>query len=144
MEESKLCAGRTAAGIPREAISILFSSGQNWLDRHPVRGRCQPAGACMIRQAWDAHEADALRACSQWLLPDKALGELGRELNNGRLFTNWGELPGSACPAPRTSLCHAASAFYASAFDRALVLRSTSRVMVMLGASRHGRRKAPA
>jgi carbamoyltransferase len=65
----------------------------------------------------------------------KALGGLGRELNNFRILKAMtvNARPGKAAPTGRRScsgrflalehhLCHAASAFYASPFDQALIL----------------------
>ncbi|MGH9678568.1 MAG: carbamoyltransferase C-terminal domain-containing protein, partial [Candidatus Acidiferrales bacterium] len=52
----------------------------------------------------------------------KALGELGRELNNGRLLESLGESEDLRVRHLEHHVCHAASAFYASDFDRALVL----------------------
>jgi carbamoyltransferase len=52
----------------------------------------------------------------------KALGELGRELNNGRLLEMLGESQHLKVVHLEHHLCHAASAFYASDADRALVL----------------------
>ena len=53
---------------------------------------------------------------------NKASGELGRELNNVRIVRQMAGAPEGRVASLDHHLCHAASAFYASAFERALVV----------------------
>ena len=87
-----------------------------------MRGRGQPAVARVGPPGVDAREAHAVCACSSGYYQTKALGELGRELNNGRLLQMLGESPNLRVLHLEHHLCHAASAFYASDCDQAVVL----------------------
>ena len=52
---------------------------------------------------------------------NKASGDLGRELNNFRILRGMAGAPKTRIEALDHHLCHAASAFFASPFDRALI-----------------------
>jgi carbamoyltransferase len=122
MEESKLVRRRTAAGIPREAIRFcLERAGTGWSGVECVAVASRPLRA-WVRQAWMRAKRTPFAPVPSGYYQTKALGELGRELNNGRLLETLGESPNLRVLHLEHHLCHAASAFYASGYDRALVL----------------------
>jgi len=122
MEESKLVRMRTAAGIPREAIRFcLEQAGTGWSGVECVAVASRPLRA-WVRQAWMRAKLTPFAPVPSGYYQTKALGELGRELNNGRLLHTLGESPHLRVLHLEHHLCHAASAFYASDADRALVL----------------------
>ncbi|MGD0907153.1 MAG: carbamoyltransferase C-terminal domain-containing protein [Candidatus Acidiferrales bacterium] len=122
IEESKLVRRRTAAGIPREAIRFcLERAGTGWSGVECVAVASRPVRA-WIRQAWMRAKLTPFAPIPGGYYQTKALGELGRELNNGRLLHMLGESPNLRVLHLEHHLCHAASAFYASPFDNALVL----------------------
>jgi carbamoyltransferase len=75
-----------------------------------------------VRQAWMRAKLTPFAPVPSGYYQTKALGELGRELNNGRLLETLGQSPHLKVLHLEHHLCHAASAFYASDADRALVL----------------------
>jgi len=122
MEESKLIRTRATAGIPREAIRYcLERGGTGWNGVECVAVASRPVRA-WVRQAWMRAKLTPFAPVPSGYYQTKALGELGRELNNGRLLQTLGESPHLPVVHLEHHLCHAASAFYASAADRALVL----------------------
>ena len=122
MEESKLIRSRDAVGIPREAIRFcLERAGTGWSGVECVAVASRPLHA-WVRQAWMRAKLTPFAPVPTGYYQTKALGELGRELNNGRLLHTLGESPNLRILHLEHHLCHAASAFYASAADRALVL----------------------
>jgi carbamoyltransferase len=122
IEEGKLARTRTLEGIPRAAIHYCMSrAGIDWRDIERVAVASCPARACS-RQTFFRAKYLPLAPISTAYYMNKAFGELGRELNNLRILR---EMAGP--PAHRVSefdhhLCHAASAFYASALERALIV----------------------
>jgi carbamoyltransferase len=122
MEEGKLVRRRTAAGIPREAIRFcLERAGTGWGGVECVAVASRPVRT-WVRQAWMRAKLTPFAPVPSGYYQTKALGELGRELNNGRLLEMLGESPHLKVFHLEHHLCHAASAFYASDADRALVL----------------------
>jgi len=122
MEESKLVRRRTAAGIPREAIRFcLERAGTGWSGVECVAVASRPVRT-WVRQAWMRAKLTPFAPVPSGYYQTKALGELGRELNNGRLLEMLGESPHLKVLHLEHHLCHAASAFYASDAERALVL----------------------
>jgi carbamoyltransferase len=122
MEESKLVRRRTAAGIPREAIRFcLERAGMGWSGIECVAVASRPVRT-WVRQAWMRAKLTPFAPVPSGYYQTKALGELGRELNNGRLLEMLGESQHLKVVHLEHHLCHAASAFYASDADRALVL----------------------
>lgn len=122
IEEGKLLRTRDFQGIPRSAIDFCLTKGQvQWKDVRSIAVGSHPTRAWAKRALFRAREA--LRApLSSTYYQTKALGELARELNHLRIL---GILQGKpTVPVLRFehALCHAASAFYASPFDRALTL----------------------
>lgn len=121
IEESKL-ERRTATGIPRAAIRFcLERAGIAWRDVGAIAVASRPW------RSWARRSM--LRACFLPVAPissvyyeSRALGDLARDLNNQRILRL---LSGDArVPVLNFNhhLCHAASAFYSSPFNRALIL----------------------
>ena len=122
IEESKLVRRRATTGIPREAIRYCMERGGNgWRDVECVAVASRPVRA-WARQAMLRARLTPFAPVPSGYYQTKALGELGRELNNGRLLQLLGESPDLRVLHLEHHLCHAASAFYASAADRAVVL----------------------
>src|SRR5258705_110568 len=119
MEESKLVRTRTTTGIPREAIRYcLERAGTGWSSIECVAVANRPARA-WARQAWLRTRLTPFAPVPSGYYQTKALGELGRELNNGRLLQSLGESGNLRVLHLEHHLCHAASALYASEAGRA-------------------------
>ena len=130
IEEGKLARTRTAEGIPRAAIQFcLEQAAMDWtsLDRIAIASK---PGRAWQRQIGFRARVAPLAPVSSGYFVNKAFGELGRELNNMRILAALAGNPGgrsSDAAAARIEsfdhhLCHAASAYYASPFDRALIV----------------------
>lgn len=122
MEESKLTRSRKTAGIPREAIRFcLERAAIAWHDLSAIAVASRPWRLWARRAAFRARFL-ATAPMSSFYYEGKAVGELAAELNNHRIL----RLLSGETRVPLLSfdhhLCHAASAFYASPFDRALIL----------------------
>jgi carbamoyltransferase len=104
IEEGKLARSRTIGGIPRAAIQFCFErAGISWSDVAHIAVASQPPGS-LPRE------------------PGKASGKRRRESPDIRTLRH---LAGGRPDRVRTldhHLCHAASAFYPSAFERALIV----------------------
>jgi len=122
IEESKLLRARSLGGIPREAIRYcLERTGLGWRDIPIIAVAGRPLRN-WARQAWLRVRMAPLAPVPSGYYQTKALGELGRELNNNRLLRLMGEAFGGRVVHIEHHLCHAASAFFASPADRALIL----------------------
>lgn len=122
IEESKLVRSRSVTGIPRNAIQFcLERTGISWRDVGAVAIAGRPVRA-WARQAMLRARLTPLAPVSSGYYQSKAVGELGRELNNLRLLELMKENPRSHVVRVDHHLSHAASAFYPSPFDRALIL----------------------
>lgn len=122
IEESKLLRSRTLGGIPRRAIRFcLERAGIGWRDLDFVAVASRPLRS-WARQAWLRARLTAFAPVPSGYYQTKALGELGRELNNHRLLKLMSEAPHGRILRLEHHLCHAASAFYASPAERAVVL----------------------
>jgi carbamoyltransferase len=122
MEESKLTRSRKTTGIPREAIRFcLERAGIEWREVSAVAIASRPWRLWARRAAFRARFLVATPISSAYY-ESKAVGELAAELNNQRIL----RLMAGDAQVPLLCfdhhLCHAASAFYASAFDRALII----------------------
>ncbi len=121
-EESKLLRSRTLGGIPRQAIRFCLEKAQvGWRDVSWVAVASRPWRA-WVRQAWLRARLTPFAPIPSAYYQSKALGELGRELNNLRLLRMMAHAPGSRVIRLEHHLCHAASAYYASPAERALIL----------------------
>ena len=122
IEESKLARARSVAGIPRLAVQFcLERAAIGWREVGVVAVATRPLRAWFRRALFRARLAP-LAPVSSAYYQSKAIGELGRELNNLRILEQMRASPGSRIIQLDHHLCHAASAFYASPFDRALIL----------------------
>lgn len=122
IEESKLTRNRAASGIPREAIRFcLDRAGISWNQIARVAIASNPRSAWKRQTLFRARRAAVAPVQSSYFL-NKALGELGRELNNQRLVKQMSSSGAASVESFDHHLCHAASAFYASPFDQALIV----------------------
>jgi carbamoyltransferase len=122
IEESKLTRNRTASGIPREAIRFcLERAGISWDQIAHVAIASNPHSAWKRQTLFRARRAAVAPVQSSYFL-NKALGELGRELNNQRLVKQMSGTGAAHVESFDHHLCHAASAFYASPFEQALIV----------------------
>jgi carbamoyltransferase len=122
IEESKMSRSREAAGIPREAIRYCFErAGIGWGDVSSVAVASEPRKAWRRSTGLRLRQAPRAPVASGYYL-SKSVGELGRELNNFRILDSMAGEPAGRVVASSHHIAHAASAFYASPFDRALVL----------------------
>lgn len=122
IEESKLERTRSAAGIPRLAIHFcLKNTGIRWQDLRAVAVASQPWKS-WARRSWLRTRSLPTAPISTGYYQSKILGELARELNNLRILRLLGGNPNVRVLSFDHHLCHAASAFYASPFDHALIL----------------------
>jgi len=121
MEESKLARTRVIEGIPREAIRYcLERAGIGWRDVGPMAIASRPWRAWQRQASFRARLAPLAPVSSGYFV-NKASGELGRELNNVRIVRQMAGAPDGRVASLDHHLCHAASAYYASPFERALV-----------------------
>jgi len=122
MEESKLTRSRAVEGIPREAIRYcLERAGIGWRDVTHVAIDSRPWRAWQRQATFRARLAPIAPVSSGYFV-NKASGELGRELNNVRIVRQMAGAPEGRLESLDHHLCHAASAFYASPYERALVV----------------------
>lgn len=124
VEESKLTRSRSAYGIPRAAIRFCMEQVRiNWSDISAIGVANQPWRTWSRRTA--SHSRFLARApISSVYYESKAIGELATELNNHRIIRMMSHDSRAPVLAFDHHLCHASSAFYASGFDRALILTS--------------------
>ncbi len=127
IEESKLLRQRDTTGIPRHAIQFcLQHAGIGWRELSRVAVASRPFRA-WARQAWFRTKTFPLAPLASGYYQAKLLGEFGRELNNFRILRLLAGGSGDHRSRRRVTaldhhLCHAASAFFASPFERATIL----------------------
>ncbi len=122
IEEAKLARTRETMGIPREAIRYCFERvGITWRDVSSIAVASEPRKAWRRSTGLRLRQAPRAPVASGYYL-SKSVGELGRELNNFRILDGMAGDPAGRVIANSHHVCHAASAFFASPFDRALVL----------------------
>lgn len=122
IEESKLARTRTIEGIPRAAIRYcLEHAGITWREISRIGIASDPSRAWR-RQAWFRTRVAPVSPVSSGYFLNKAFGELGRELNNFRIVKGIAGAPHGRVESLDHHLCHAASAFYASSINRALIV----------------------
>jgi carbamoyltransferase len=122
MEESKLLRMRECEGIPRTAItSCLAKGGIQQKDVDSIAIASKPLRT-WARKAYFRMQQTAKAPIASSYYQTKALGELARDLNNLRILGTFdGKLKAPVLRFDH-ALCHASSTFYASPFDRALIL----------------------
>ncbi|HEV2289458.1 MAG TPA: carbamoyltransferase C-terminal domain-containing protein [Candidatus Acidoferrales bacterium] len=122
IEESKLLRARTAAGIPRAAIQFcLERTGVAWREIGAVGVASRPWTSWARRAAFRARYLPVAPVASAYY-QGKIFGELSSELNNLRILSLLSGEARVRVLAFDHHFCHAASAFFASPFDRALIL----------------------
>jgi carbamoyltransferase len=122
IEEAKLVRSRDAAGIPREAIRFCFeNAGISWRDVAQIAVAESPRRAWRRSAGFRIRQMPFAPVASAYYV-NKAFGELGRELNNFRIVQSLAGAPRGRVVPLDHQLCHAASAFFGSPFDRALIL----------------------
>lgn len=121
IEEYKLARTRTA-GIPREAIRfVLRACDSDWRQVECIAVASQPLRT-WARSAWLRTKLAPVAPVSSGYYYTRAVGDLGRQLNQDRHLHLLGDSSDVPVHNIEHHLCHAASAFYASPADRALVL----------------------
>ena len=122
IEEGKLARSRSAEGIPRRAIQFcLDGSGIKWPDVDRIAVASRPGRAWSRTVLFRARLAPSAPKSSVYFL-NKAFGELGRELNNFRIVREMVAGARDRVQGFDHHLSHAASAYFASPFDRALIV----------------------
>jgi len=120
IEESKLVRARNVGGIPRKAIEFCLE-GIDWHDVACVALASRPLRA-WARNAWLRCKMAPIAPVATAYYHTKNLGELSAQLNNLRILRLLNRNPASRLITLDHHLCHASSAFYASPFDRALIM----------------------
>lgn len=122
IEEGKLERTRSFEGIPRAAIRYcLDRAGIDWPALDCIAIASRPGRAFARQSLLRARLAPLAPVSSSYFL-NKAFGELGRDLNNFRILRDLAGRPEGRVESFDHHLCHAASAFYASPFDSALIV----------------------
>ncbi|HTV60842.1 MAG TPA: carbamoyltransferase C-terminal domain-containing protein [Verrucomicrobiae bacterium] len=122
IEEGKLVRVRSFSGIPRAAIQFcLERAGTGWGKLDLIAIASRPYRAFVRKASLRGRLAPIAPVTSAYYL-NKALGELGVELNNLRILREMAGAPAGRVAAFDHHACHAASAFYGSAFDSALIV----------------------
>src|SRR5580692_1357745 len=122
IEEGKLARTRTAEGIPRRAIQFcLESAGVKWPDVDRIAIASRPGRAWSRTILFRARLAPFAPKSSFYFL-NKASGELGRELNNFRIVRDMAAGARDRVQGFDHHFSHAASAYFASPFDRGLIV----------------------
>ncbi len=122
IEEGKLGRTRSFGGIPRAAIRFCLDRAKiRWQDIERVAVASEPNRAFLRKALFRARLAPLAPISSAYYL-NKALGELGRELNNSRILYEM--VGGSADRVIHFDhhLCHAASGYFGSPFEKALIV----------------------
>jgi len=122
MEESKLLRSKSTSGLPEAAIQFcLRSAGASWRDLDYVAVSSRPLHG-WIRRSMAGARILPLSPVAGAYHKVGEVGRLARELGNFRALRH----PSEAQPAQviqfEHHLCHAASAFFLSPFERALIL----------------------
>ena len=122
IEEGKLTRTRTAEGIPRSAIKFcLERAGIDLTAVEQIAIGSDPSRSWRRQTLFRAGQAPfALRSSAYFV--SKAFGELSRELNNFRLIEKMAGSPQRRIRSFDHHQSHAASAFFSSPFDRALIV----------------------
>ena len=122
IEEGKLLRTRRTQGVPRNAINFCLAKARiQWKDLDTIAIASRPLRK-WGRQAILRARGTLKAPISSAYYETKALGELARELNYLRILRLFDNNQESPLLQFEHALCHAASAFYASPFDRALIL----------------------
>jgi carbamoyltransferase len=122
LEEAKIARTRSTDAVPQNAIGFCLAQAKtDWRNVDFVAIATRP-GRKLARQFLFRALLAPLAPISSAYYLNKALGELGRDLNNFRILRNLARGSSDRILGLDHHLCHAASAFYASPFDRALIV----------------------
>ena len=109
-------------GFRAKRFTIASSAPEStWRDVSSIAVASEPRKAWRRSTGLRLRQAPRAPVASGYYL-SKSVGELGRELNNFRILDGMAGDPAGRVIANSHHICHAASAFFASPFDRALVL----------------------
>jgi carbamoyltransferase len=122
IEEGKLGRTRSFGGIPRGAIRFCLERAKiRWQDIERVAIASQPSRAFFRKSLSRARLAPFAPISSAYYF-NNALGELGRELNNSRILRKMAGGSADRVINYDHHLCHAASAYFGSRFEKSLIV----------------------
>src|SRR6266481_1283893 len=122
IEESKLVRSRSCTGVPYAAARFCLNrAGIDWGDIKIVAIASRPIRS-WLRKARLQAKFTPFAPIDGAYFQAKAMGELGLELNNRRTLREVNGILSQRIFSFDHHLCHAASAFYAAPFERALIL----------------------
>jgi carbamoyltransferase len=122
IEEGKLARTHSIEGIPQTAIRFCLDQAKtDWRNVECVAIASRPAHKWSRQALFRARLAPLAPISSAYYL-NKALGDLGRDLNNFLILRRLAGGSSDRIVGLDHHLCHAASAYYASPFDRALIV----------------------
>jgi carbamoyltransferase len=122
IEEVKLARTRSVEPIPEAAIRFCLDRGTtDWRSLEYVAIATRPVDKWRRQTLFRARGALLAPVSSAYYL-NEVLGELVRDLNNFRIVRRLAGGSPERIVALDHHLCHAASAYYASSFDQALIV----------------------
>jgi len=122
IEEAKLARTRSIEAVPQTAIRFCLDRAKtDWRNVECVVIASRPAHKWR-RQAFFRARLAPLAPISSAYCLNKSFGELGRDLDNFRILRQLAGGSSDRIVGLDHHLCHAASAYYASPFDRALIV----------------------
>jgi len=122
MEESKLLRSKSTSGLPDAAIQFcLRSAGTSWRDLDYLAVSSRPLHG-WIRRSMAGARILPLSPVAGAYCQVGEVGRLARELGNFRALRHPNEAQSAKVIQFEHHLCHAASAFFLSPFERALIL----------------------
>jgi carbamoyltransferase len=122
IEEGKLARTRSFEGIPQAAIRFCLNrAGIGWHQIERVVIASRPERAWLRKTLFRTRLAPFSPVSSGYYI-NKAFSELGRELNYLRILRDIAGSPPGRVEEFDHHLCHAASAYFASPFERALIV----------------------
>jgi len=121
-EESKLVRSKNTRGLPEAAIQFcLKQAGIQWHDLDYVAVSSRPMQGWM-RRSWAGARMFPLSPVAAAYCQVGEVGRVARELGNFRSLLRPNEAKPTKVLKFEHHLCHAASAFFPSSFERALIL----------------------
>jgi len=127
IEQGKLGRSRTLGGLPSAAIRFcLERAGIGWRDIERVAIASRPGRSWLRKTLFRARLAPVSPISSAYYL-NEAFGELARSLNNLRILRRMAGGTSDRLIGSDHHLCHAASVYFASPFDQALIVSLDNR-----------------
>jgi carbamoyltransferase len=122
IEESKLTRAKATRGLPEAAIQFCFQQGAtDWQGLDYVAIASRPVRGWMRRSAAGA-KVSPLSPIGTGFSQFSEMARLSRELSNFRVLRHKHHAPSGKLVSFEHHRCHAASAFYLSPFERALIV----------------------